>query len=611
MTLLYDSVNNSNSKSLVLLSVVVQGSGCQDAPMRGVLWALLALVIPNAALATPIVAVFKIQDARPRSSKLSAKTLENLSDYLATLLAEGGDFKVVPKTGIQTALSELKESSYRECYDERCQIEVGKAVAAQKLVSTKIIKVGRRCIVAISMFNVREEATEKAASHKGRCDEASVTEGLEQVAAQLRDHNAASPGRDRDFGERPQVWNPKARGKRVIASFSSSPPGAVVLLDGDLLCQDTSSGCRRTITKGKHRVSMQMERYETEERSVYIQDGDQIRFELTPNFGVLQVSSAPEGLSVDVGGEVAGKTPLRDLQLEPGEHRVTIKDPCYYEKGRVVSIARGEDKQVDLQMIAREGAIDVVAEDEEGNAARAEIIVDGQSLGLTPDTVKVPVCARELVVKNDSGRYQARLSVEERSVQKVRAVLRTTRGKRRTTATAKTQAPTNHKLTLGVQGFFGILCPVQDEDGMCVGNFQGGGGAVSVEWPPSYFLRGGATAGVGVYSRSSVKVLSIPISLSALLAVPFGKGKGALNILLGGEGRYAYRTVLGGGDTQSDVTNHNLEVGGSMAMRFSLYDIGGGIYVPVAGGGRGIVVRIWIGLNFGILADDPPKTAQL
>ncbi len=570
------------------------------------------------ALAQPVVAVFRIQDTRPKRSRMAPNTLENLSDYLSTLLAEGGDFKVVPKSGITSALSDLKRASYRQCYDERCQIEVGKAVAAEKLISTKIIRVGKRCIVATSMFNVREEATEKAASHKGRCDEGAVTEGLEQVAAQLRDHHVRRARGDRDVGARPDVWNPKARGKRVIANFRSDPPGAVVLLDGELLCQDTSSGCSRTVTQGKHRVSMQKERYETKEASVYIRDNAQIDWRLVANFGQVTVDSDPPGLPVRIAGEVMGKTPLEGLELEPGEHRIMIDDPCYFEAGMVISINRDQTKRVSLKVYPKEGALDVVAEDRQGNATRAEIIVDGVELGVTPQTVKVPVCAQELIVQNDAGSFRQRLDVQERSVQKIEAVLstrgrassrrnRNNRKNRRNRKKAK--APVDYQLLLGVQGFYGLICPQRDADGNCVGNYQGGGGGVRAEWPPSFFLRGAARVGVAVYGRTgSARIISVPATASLMYVGELSKKRGALGLLASVDASYVFRTFSGDG-AQGDLSNHNFEVGGSLGTRFSGYELGGGIYVPVVGSGKGIVARLWLGLNFGILGK-PAKPAK-
>jgi len=68
----------------------------------------------------PIVAVFAIQD---KTGQLSPTTCELLTEYLAIKLAEGGVFQVVPSRALKDRLTELKKDSYKECYDEHCQIE--------------------------------------------------------------------------------------------------------------------------------------------------------------------------------------------------------------------------------------------------------------------------------------------------------------------------------------------------------------------------------------------------------------------------------------------------------------------------------------------------------
>ena len=58
----------------------------------------------------PIVAVFQIQD---KGGDLSERLVANLSDYLGTAIAEGGDFQIVPPSDIRKALTSRKKESYR------------------------------------------------------------------------------------------------------------------------------------------------------------------------------------------------------------------------------------------------------------------------------------------------------------------------------------------------------------------------------------------------------------------------------------------------------------------------------------------------------------------
>ena len=82
-------------------------------------------------------------------------------------------------------LSDSKQASYEACIDEACQIEVGKAVAAQKSLSTKIIRVGRQCALSTTLFDLKTEATETAASVRTPCSQESLMDGIDALVKKL------------------------------------------------------------------------------------------------------------------------------------------------------------------------------------------------------------------------------------------------------------------------------------------------------------------------------------------------------------------------------------------------------------------------------------------
>ena len=110
----------------------------------------------------PIVAVFDVEDTRAASDRLSQRSLDNLTAYLTTLVPQSCVFKVVPNAQLRAVLQEEKAGSYEACVDEACQIEIGKAVAAEKTLATKIIRVGKRCVVTTQLYDLREEAKRRA-----------------------------------------------------------------------------------------------------------------------------------------------------------------------------------------------------------------------------------------------------------------------------------------------------------------------------------------------------------------------------------------------------------------------------------------------------------------
>lgn len=129
-----------------------------------------------------VMAVFDIQDA---SGSLDLRTLDQLTDFLAVKMTDVAGYRVVPRNQLRQRLRDEKSQGYKKCYDEGCQIELGRAVAAQKSLSTRLIQVGSRCALTASVFDLKSETTERAASVETDCTEDSLMEAIEKVASKL------------------------------------------------------------------------------------------------------------------------------------------------------------------------------------------------------------------------------------------------------------------------------------------------------------------------------------------------------------------------------------------------------------------------------------------
>lgn len=130
----------------------------------------------------PVVAVFEIEN---RGSPLSGDELIALTDYLGTRLGERGRFQIIPRQEIRKRLVRQKKASFKECYDQSCQIEVGRELAAQFTVSTSISRVGRTCIVTSALYDLRKAATTNTASAKGPCTADDLLVAMDKIAAKL------------------------------------------------------------------------------------------------------------------------------------------------------------------------------------------------------------------------------------------------------------------------------------------------------------------------------------------------------------------------------------------------------------------------------------------
>jgi hypothetical protein len=139
---------------------------------------------PGGAPAPPaeVLAVFDIQDA---SGLFSAAELLQLTVSLSTSMAAAGRYTVVPREQLRQRLLEEKTNSYRACYDDRCQIELGKAVAAQKTLATQILKVAEQCAVAANLFDLQSETSVRAAKVNAACSAPALLKALDEVSERL------------------------------------------------------------------------------------------------------------------------------------------------------------------------------------------------------------------------------------------------------------------------------------------------------------------------------------------------------------------------------------------------------------------------------------------
>jgi TPR repeat protein len=144
-------------------------------------------MVPWVALlaAQPVVAVFEIEDATAKK-KSDRDTIHHLTEYLGGQIGEGGRFRVVPSADLAKLLLEQKKESFRDCFDEACQIEIGKAVAAEKSLSTQIMHLGSSCIMKSVLFDLAKEVSEQVATVKGGCSTDELIATVEKVAFKLK-----------------------------------------------------------------------------------------------------------------------------------------------------------------------------------------------------------------------------------------------------------------------------------------------------------------------------------------------------------------------------------------------------------------------------------------
>lgn len=220
-----------------------------------------------------------------------------------------------------------------------------------------------------------------------------------------------SPGRA--SSDLPPLPSAPAFVEEGVVEFRSEPPGAVVRLNGSLLCQQTP--CRRDVPKGAHLVVMERERYFPASQTTTLTGGKTVTLQLKPMFGTLDVQTDPPGIQVAVNGRAAGATPLLGLELDPAAYDVEVADRCFEPAREAVLVRHGESARVKLNPRPRLAAVTARAMDAGGDALSARVTVDERDVGDTPGTFQVPLCAQSITARLPDGRTRTeRLFLDER-----------------------------------------------------------------------------------------------------------------------------------------------------------------------------------------------------
>ncbi|MBW2735505.1 MAG: SEL1-like repeat protein [Deltaproteobacteria bacterium] len=143
----------------------------------------LALSSPGHAQARSIIAVFDMTSEGLR--RIKPVELKRLTDYLANQLTAKGSFSVVPRDRLTQQLRAQKKTSFKKCFDQSCQIEIGRELAANKSLATKVIRFGKKCIVTATLYDLKTATTAGGANAKSKCTMDGLLKATEEIAAKL------------------------------------------------------------------------------------------------------------------------------------------------------------------------------------------------------------------------------------------------------------------------------------------------------------------------------------------------------------------------------------------------------------------------------------------
>lgn len=148
----------------------------------------VAPVVPIAPRAPRVVAVFPFQAGS--TTGLEQGVVDQLTEYLSARLAASAQFRIIPREQLRAALEEKRTESYQACFDESCQIELGKSLAAEISLSTSLLRIGDTCALTATIYDLRTDTSERGAVVRTGCETNDLMGALDEVAARLTDRGS-------------------------------------------------------------------------------------------------------------------------------------------------------------------------------------------------------------------------------------------------------------------------------------------------------------------------------------------------------------------------------------------------------------------------------------
>ncbi|MBK6689275.1 MAG: hypothetical protein IPG45_32710 [Deltaproteobacteria bacterium] len=137
---------------------------------------------------TWVIAVMEVEQVETTGKSVDGQMVKNLGDQLRIFVAQSGVRTIdrgAQERAFKDQIQTMKSESYKECYDNSCQIELGKALAASHILRSRIAQFGSKCVLNAELIDLRSEVTVKASSARGACEPEGFLGMSEEVAQTL------------------------------------------------------------------------------------------------------------------------------------------------------------------------------------------------------------------------------------------------------------------------------------------------------------------------------------------------------------------------------------------------------------------------------------------
>ena len=327
-----------------------------------VLW-LLVCPTTSAGDEKPILAVVEFED---RTDNFRPGDLAGATDFLRGKLVESGRYRVVDKTrqGEKRAavVKELRRASFSPCYDRKCRVRLGRALAADTMLACAITAVGKTCILGCEITRLDTEAVSAAASTEFSCKTQELLGSVKRAAAKLcgvegasRSGSGVNTTTDNSSGDSlPDAYEKYAKERSRLDALEAELAEAltrrqVALRRAWEIVAEVARDRRvpeKTRREALHKFLMDYPSgnpHRTEAECLY--EGGAM--------GKLVVRSSPPGARALLGGTEVGSTPLH-LALEGGEYDFVFSKHMYFDTAEEIAVDSCRTNSIDVSLQSME-----------------------------------------------------------------------------------------------------------------------------------------------------------------------------------------------------------------------------------------------------------------
>lgn len=363
--------------------------------------------------------------------------LSDQSRIGATEVLPSANYHVMTRESMMGILNDMGKDA--SCLEGECEVEIARNIGADYLITGDVLLVEGTYLLTLKLHDsvsgnmllgreVKDTSLIRLIDKTSRVSRIMLVDGLQlQTNGGVQSGFSASSSSD--------DWNVQASGKGIV-EFRTEPSDAVVLLNGNLLCQSTP--CSKSIPLGAQEIVVQKERYQSWQKIVSVKNGIQVEATLTPNYGTVSIQSNVGPVNIHLDGQELGETPLEKVPVDVGAHELSVVDACFQGQNfNFTTTAGSEEVIANYPVQPREAGIDVTVVDEQGNDRSAVLYVDNKKVGNSPLIAKVPLCSTSLEAHIDGKAYQVDLQLKEKEVAVVQVHLKN----QSVVATSSTQIP--------------------------------------------------------------------------------------------------------------------------------------------------------------------------